>query len=76
MPSIPLKDSETTARGSLWMGKHSVNLLSSHEDRIDYGVLTDQSVFGIPGWQFTERPSDSKYSIVYYPDKNSFYPSG
>lgn len=57
---------ELCSRGSLWIGNDSVNLYSEESDAISYrDKLQDTSRLGIPGWKFSDSPSDSQYSIVY-----------
>lgn len=69
--SVEAHNNDVSFRGSLWVGKHSVNLFSDKGDVIDHTELKNPSAFRIPGWKFDETPSESEYSIIYRRDENS-----
>ena len=62
---------DVSFRGSLRVGKHSVNFFSENDDPVDHSELKNPSAFRIPGWKFDETLSESEYSIIYRHDEKS-----
>ena len=57
---------------SLHMGRHAVNIFSELDHFLPYFEgLGHDYITSFPGWGIEKTPTDSEYSIVYYPQSTS-----